>query len=288
MAVRVITPTGQQRAAQPQQREEEDFLDKLLKGIGVANQITGVAADISTLQTQGERRGLIAAQTEREKAARLALTTGKGAPAKVDEDEGKPFLETKKGEEFMAKEQFREGLRRKRLAEDPKGEKFKAGAFAVRASNANKDLEALVKSGFEATGLGTALQTSQFFPEMFKAGDVKRFEQAKRNFINALLRRESGANITDSEFFNANKQYFPEVKDTPEVLAQKARNRAVAVAGLEAESGPALAQIKSQLQGKPLKGTTSLIQEAQASDGLEQLSDAELNKLLLPPQIPMR
>jgi hypothetical protein len=60
-------------------------------------------------------------------------------------------------------------------------------------------------------------------------------EQAQRDFINAVLRRESGAVITPQEFANGQKQYFPQPGDTPAVLAQKARNRKLAIHGMEAE-----------------------------------------------------
>lgn len=60
-------------------------------------------------------------------------------------------------------------------------------------------------------------------------------EQAQRDFVNAVLRRESGAVISPSEFANAQKQYFPQPGDTKETLAQKARNRKLAISGLEVE-----------------------------------------------------
>jgi hypothetical protein len=53
----------------------------------------------------------------------------------------------------------------------------------------------------------------------------KIYDQAKRDFVNAALRRESGAVIAPSEFANAEKQYFPQPGDTPEVIAQKRANR---------------------------------------------------------------
>jgi len=63
----------------------------------------------------------------------------------------------------------------------------------------------------------------------------QKLEQAKRDFINATLRRESGAVIADSEFDNGEKQYFPQIGDTPAVIAQKKRNREVATRGILAE-----------------------------------------------------
>ena len=56
----------------------------------------------------------------------------------------------------------------------------------------------------------------------------QQVDQARRDFINAVLRRESGAAISPSEFANADKQYFPQLGDSKEVLAQKRRNRQVA------------------------------------------------------------
>lgn len=55
--------------------------------------------------------------------------------------------------------------------------------------------------------------------------DFKKYEQAKRNFINAILRKESGAAIGQDEFESANKQYFPQIGDTEDVIKQKAANR---------------------------------------------------------------
>ena len=65
----------------------------------------------------------------------------------------------------------------------------------------------------------------------------QRAEQAQRNFVNAILRQESGAAIGASEFENARKQYFPQPGDTPEVIAQKAANRRTAIAGLARSAG---------------------------------------------------
>jgi len=62
-------------------------------------------------------------------------------------------------------------------------------------------------------------------PYLFKSDRFKQIEQAQRDFINAALRRESGAAIAESEFENARLQYFPQPGDTPEVVKQKQKNR---------------------------------------------------------------
>lgn len=68
--------------------------------------------------------------------------------------------------------------------------------------------------------------------------DYQKFDQAKRDFVNAVLRRESGAAISQSEFDNAHKQYFPQPGDTPERIAEKRRNRQDAIAGVAGGGGP--------------------------------------------------
>ena len=72
---------------------------------------------------------------------------------------------------------------------------------------------------------------SQMSPESQKA------EQAQRDFVNAVLRRESGAAISQSEFDNARIQYFPQTGDSPEVKAQKATNRKTAIEGIKKAAG---------------------------------------------------
>ena len=69
------------------------------------------------------------------------------------------------------------------------------------------------------------------------SADRQQFNQAQRDFINAVLRRESGAVIADSEFTNARQQYFPQPGDSKEVLAQKAANRLTAIQGIMGAAG---------------------------------------------------
>lgn len=76
-------------------------------------------------------------------------------------------------------------------------------------------------------------------PNFLKSDVIQNYEQAARNFINAQLRRESGAVISPSEFENAYKQYLPRPGDNPQVIAQKRANRETALRGLINSSGPA-------------------------------------------------
>jgi len=84
--------------------------------------------------------------------------------------------------------------------------------------------------------------------------ESQRAEQAQRDFINAVLRQESGASIASSEFDNARKQYFPQPGDTPAVIAQKAQNRQLVIAGLEKNAGAAVMSPEGEAPQPKAKG----------------------------------
>ena len=71
----------------------------------------------------------------------------------------------------------------------------------------------------------------------------QKTDQARRDFVNAVLRRESGAVISPSEFDSANKQYFPQPGDTKGVIEQKRKNRQQSIASLKLASGPGAERI---------------------------------------------
>lgn len=77
--------------------------------------------------------------------------------------------------------------------------------------------------------------------------EYKLYAQAKSNFVNALLRRESGAAIADSEFEKADKQYFPQPGDTDAVIAQKRQNRQLATRLMLASAGEGGAYAQQEL-----------------------------------------
>lgn len=103
-----------------------------------------------------------------------------------------------------------------------------AGSVLDGLASKGVDQPGLIKRAADAVGMGGAANWTQ-------SGEQQQVEQAQRDFINAVLRRESGAAIADSEFSNARQQYFPQVGDSPEVIAQKRKNREIATAGVLAE-----------------------------------------------------
>ena len=85
---------------------------------------------------------------------------------------------------------------------------------------------------YESEGLARLPLSNQFL-----SAAQQMYEQSKRNFINAQLRRESGASISPAEIENANKQYFPGPGDKPENIKQKALNRKQAIEAMAVSGG---------------------------------------------------
>lgn len=113
-----------------------------------------------------------------------------------------------------------------------------ASLYANRAQQAEDELGAL--GDFVPNEAERGLSQVPAVGNRLVSEEFQRFDQAQRNFINAILRRESGAVIADSEFANANRQYFPQPGDTASVIAQKKRNRELAIDELKRAAGGAI------------------------------------------------
>jgi hypothetical protein len=121
----------------------------------------------------------------------------------------------------------------------------KALLFGSRMAESNKVLSAMSDKGVDRPGnvrmvgdsipgwLGGGVVST--VGNLTQSADQQQVEQAQRDFINAVLRRESGAAIAPSEFENARKQYFGEPFDSKEKRDQKARNRDLAIRGVLVE-----------------------------------------------------
>lgn len=66
----------------------------------------------------------------------------------------------------------------------------------------------------------------------------QRVRQAQEDFINAVLRKESGAAISASEYERYAKQYFPQPGEDAATIRQKQENRKTTIAGMQREAGP--------------------------------------------------
>jgi hypothetical protein len=107
--------------------------------------------------------------------------------------------------------------------------------FTRRADAADKTLKDLEYEGGRSV--------SRFLEKNVPGGNYlvgdnfQKFSQAKREFINALLRRESGAVIGAEEEANFDKQYMPQPGDGAAVVEQKRKARVRAVQAMKEELG---------------------------------------------------
>ena len=134
----------------------------------------------------------------------------------------------------------------------------KGNLFGTRAVAADKILTQLegkisttglaIKQGAEKIwGIGGALGAAG---NTMLSPDQQKIEQAQRDFVYAVLRPESGAVVSEGEFENARKQYFPQPGDSEEVIRQKRDNRKTEIAGLGVIAGPAGQEIRASAQAQ--------------------------------------
>jgi hypothetical protein len=141
----------------------------------------------------------------------------------------------------------------------------KAGMFGNRAAEADRIITEL-----QGSYSPTAINTKQALGNVWGVGGAleagsnlmlsdqsQKAEQAQRDFVNAVLRLESGAAIAESEFNNAKKQYFPQPGDAPAVIAQKASNRKLAIQGLMNNSRPGGVEPRASGGGRSVSGVVN-------------------------------
>lgn len=166
-------------------------------------------------------------QTNQRRAG--AMTLNMGAPVAGVDEQGNPvFFQPSKAGGAPA---IVPGVR-----PSPKGmtqEQGKVAGFADRVQASNAVLSS-PPADLMTAKVADVLPGGNFMLD----APQQQFLQAERDFINAMLRRESGAAIAPSEFESARKQYIPQPGDRPETLEQKRLARERAFSGLARELGP--------------------------------------------------
>jgi hypothetical protein len=127
--------------------------------------------------------------------------------------------------------------------------KYKVGE-TVQPGMIKRSAEALPSFGI---GFDESMGTMMNFTQ---SAAQQRVDQAQRNFVNATLRQESGAAISQGEWDNAKKQYFPQPGDDASVIEQKRLNRAQVINGFKTSAGkdgaapiaPAQSSMRDSLQ----------------------------------------
>ncbi|MEW6169275.1 MAG: hypothetical protein AB1651_16510 [Pseudomonadota bacterium] len=150
--------------------------------------------------------------------------------------------------------------------------------FFTRGSEALKNLEGrgdaladpVAKAGASVPLIGNKL-----------AGDkYQRAEQAGRDFLAAVLRKDTGAAITKQEMDLYGKTFLPQPFDTPETLKQKAAARQTALEAIKLGLGPAQQLVpedergarggNAQAQGQDDDAASALLAEIEAYNARRQ------------------
>lgn len=160
----------------------------------------------------------------------------------------------------------------------------KATGMALRAQTAHDILNELEDAGTTTPGIikqgaaavplvgGALAMGVNTLPSVLggPSSAQNRVEQAQRDFVNAALRVESGAAISESEFNNARKQYFGQPGDDAATLEQKRRNRETEIQNLKLQAGPGAKNVVSKPKAE----------KKAAGVDPSKLSDAEIKREL--------
>ena len=144
-----------------------------------------------------------------------------------------------------------------------------SASFAARVLSANENLAALEATpGFDPTSIQTAFFEAVPGGNLGLSDEEQQYAQSKRDFITAILRKESGASIGKDEFANEDRKFFPQVGDKPAVLKQKALGRERTFKNLKNQSkGVFDVQNKATPTGKLSSAEQTELQQLRAELG---------------------
>jgi hypothetical protein len=124
-------------------------------------------------------------------------------------------------------------------------------AYGIRMKEANSIVDKLASEGTERSAVGAGAQYGiggivNALPSALGGANPQQqqFQQAKLNFITAVLRKESGAAIGQDEFEREDQKYFRQVGDSDAVAAQKKQARQTAIKAMEIQAGPGAKEIQ--------------------------------------------
>lgn len=104
--------------------------------------------------------------------------------------------------------------------------------YAQRADNAKAILDKLeptITAMNPATYAAQVAAEGSSFLNQYVDPSVRQYRQAQRDYLTAVLRRESGAQIAPTEFATGELQYFGRPGDDPDTLTNKEQTRDTAV-----------------------------------------------------------
>ena len=135
--------------------------------------------------------------------------------------------------------------------QDPKfnNDEKLAGAFTNRMIEATQTFENVTSGGYDPANIqdyaAGKLPLSLRATAMSDAG--QQYLAAKMNFITAVLRKESGAAISATEFETEDMKYFPQPGESATTIEQKRLARKTAIDAMKAQSGGAFDYLQKKM-----------------------------------------
>ncbi len=124
------------------------------------------------------------------------------------------------------------GAKEEKRKDPTEAERLSLG-FAKRTESSNKMLNNLEDKFLNKEGGFSPSSQFGYAPERFKSSERKNYEAAQKDFIGAVLRKESGASISDEEFQREAEKFFPLPGDDQENIQFKQLLRKQAINNLK-------------------------------------------------------
>lgn len=138
------------------------------------------------------------------------------------------------------------------VLQSPNESDLKTAGYANRAIKANTRLDSLAAQGITKPTAQILISERNGLTRVVASNQKDRqFIQASKEWLAPILRKDTGAAVTDSEFVYYSDIYIPRPEDGADVLAQKKEARAVAMESLKGESGPAYSDMFGSTSGAP-------------------------------------
>jgi hypothetical protein len=203
------------------------------------NELPSGVQEYEYAKAQGYQGSLRDWTTEKARAGAANTTVTYGAPVSGIDAAGNPvFFQPDKGGGAPA---IVPGVRPK--PEQPKAPtelQSKAGTFHSQMVSASNELGGLSREGFDPTSVASQVSTSLAggITNPLAGPKAQQARQAQEQWSESFLRVKTGAAATQDEVNRNIRTFFPQVGDSPAVIAQKARARVQAEQDVARMAGP--------------------------------------------------
>lgn len=242
----------QQEQARAQKRNE--ILGRMGQGDDVMRELLAVDPEMAIRFQEMQLKGRQQSRLERAQQMQEGLMQGLLSGEDMGEQLGgnvAPYILSGSDDPIMrgiGEAKIAELQRQQKLEDEQRKQEIKpateaqakAAGFASRMAQTEEILTPLEQQGVSSANLGSMAAEGSLFGlgNYLTSEDFKKYRQAQQNWVRANLRKESGAVIGEDEMRDEITTYFPVPGDTPAVIEQKRKARAMAFEAVKAGAKP--------------------------------------------------